>query len=53
MKAVAESPFLPDEDTAPDEPTPWGFRITLIAAAAYLLYRFAQGIAWLWQVVTG
>jgi len=50
---VAESPFLPDEDSAPDEPTPWGFRITLIAAAVYILYRFLQGIAWLWQTVSG
>ena len=53
MKIVAESPFLPDEDSAPDEPTPWGFRITLIAAAVYILYRFLQGIAWLWQTVSG
>ena len=50
---MAESPFLPDEDSAPDEPTPWGFRITLIAAAVYILYRFLQGIAWLWQTVSG
>lgn len=50
---MADSPFLPDEDSAPDEPTPWGFRITLIAAAAYILYRFLQGIAWLWETVSG
>lgn len=50
---MADSPFLPDEDATGTEPTPWGFRITLIAGAAYLLYRFAQGIAWLWQAATG
>jgi hypothetical protein len=50
---MSDSPFLPDEDATPDEPTPWGFRITLIAAGAYLLYRLLQGIAWLWQAVTG
>ena len=45
-----DSPFLPDEDTAPDElPTPWGFRITLFAAGAYLLWRLIQGIAWLFE----
>lgn len=49
----SDSPFLPEEDTAPDEPTPWGFRLTLIAAAAYLLYRLLQGIVWLWEAVTG
>lgn len=47
-----ESPFLPDEDTEPeDPPTPWGFRITLLAAGAYLLWRLLQGIAWVFERV--
>ncbi len=42
-----ESPFLPDEDTEPEDlPTPWGFRIGLIAAGAYLLWRLVEGIIW-------
>ena len=39
-------PFLPERDSAPDEPTPWGFRITLVMAALYLLWRLVQGLAW-------
>lgn len=50
---MSESPFLPDEDATPDEPTPWGFRITLVAAAVYLLYRLGQGFVWLWEALTG
>jgi hypothetical protein len=50
---VTESPFLPEEDSRPDEPTPWGFWITLVAAGAYLLYRFGQGVVWLWEALTG
>ena len=42
-----ESPFLPEGDPElEDVPVPWGFRITLIAAVIYLLYRFGQGIVW-------
>jgi hypothetical protein len=44
-------PYLPEEDSAPDEPTPWGFRIVLVLGAIYLLYRFGQlfwcGLLWL------
>ena len=43
------SPFLPDEDSRAPEPSPWGFRIFIVLAAIYLLYRFGQGIGWLWQ----
>jgi hypothetical protein len=43
------SPFLPEEDSRPPEPSPWGFRIFVVLAAIYLLYRFGQGIGWLWQ----
>ena len=50
---MTDSPFLPEEDSQPDEPTPWGFRITLGAAVVYLLYRFGQGIVWLWEAVVG
>lgn len=47
-----DSPYLPDEDSPPpDEPTPWGFRITVLAVVAYLLYRLFQGIEWLWHAV--
>lgn len=43
-----ESPFLPDEEPeSEDLPTPWGFRITLLAVAAYLLWRLVQGVVWL------
>lgn len=42
-----ESPFLPDEDPEPEElPTPWGFRITLIAVSGYLIWRLIQGVVW-------
>ena len=43
------SPFLPNEDSPPSEPSPWGFRIFVFLAVIYLLYRFGQGIGWLWQ----
>lgn len=43
-----ESPFLPEEDNEPEDvPTPWGFRITLLAVGVYLLWRLIQGIVWL------
>jgi hypothetical protein len=44
-----ESPLLPEEDSQPPEPSPWGFRIFVALAAVYLLYRFGQGVGWLWQ----
>lgn len=45
-----ESPFLPEEESEPESlPTPWGFRITLVAAAIYLLYRFGQGVFWVFD----
>ena len=44
----APDPFLPEEDSAPpDEPTPWGFRITVVLVAIYLVYRLIQLIVWL------
>ena len=47
-----DSPFLPDEDTEPEDvPAPWGFRITLVAAGIYLLWRLFQGIAWVFDRV--
>lgn len=42
-----ESPFLPEEDSRQPEPSPWGFRITLVLVGVYLLYRLWQGVAWL------
>jgi hypothetical protein len=48
-----DSPFLPDEDSTPSAPTAWGFRITLAAAVVYLLFRFGQGLVWLWNAVSG
>lgn len=45
-------PFLPEEDSVPDEPTPWGFRITVVAAALYLLWRLIQGLVWVWEQAT-
>jgi hypothetical protein len=47
------TPFLPDEDSQPDEPTPWGFRITLVLVGVYLAYRLGQGVVWLWNAVVG
>lgn len=44
-------PYLPEGDTPPDEPTPWGFRIVLILAALYLLWRLIQGLVWVWNAV--
>lgn len=40
-------PFLPEEDSPPDQPTPWGFRITLVLVGIYLVYRVIQMIGWL------
>ncbi len=45
-------PFLPERDSAPAEPTPWGFRISLAAAALYLLWRLIQGAVWVWERVS-
>lgn len=50
---MSDSPFLPEEDSPPPEPSPWGFRIFAFLAALYLLYRLGQGLGWLWQRVTG
>ncbi len=47
------SPYLPDADSEPEEPSPWGFRITLVALGVYLLYRFGQGVVWLVRWATG
>lgn len=47
------SPYLPDADSQPKEPTPWGFRITLLAVAVYLLYRFGQGAWCLYEWLVG
>jgi hypothetical protein len=42
-----DSPFLPEEDSPPPEPSPWPFRILVVLTAIYLLYRLGQGIGWL------
>lgn len=47
------SPYLPEDDSPPELPSPWGFRITLAALAVYLLYRFGQGVVWLYRWLTG
>lgn len=39
-------PHLPEQDSPPREPPAWGFRITLAAAAIYLLFRFGQVVWW-------
>lgn len=46
------SAYLPDADSEPDLPSPWGFRITLALVAIYLLYRLGQGIVWLYEWLT-
>jgi hypothetical protein len=50
---MSEDPFLPESDSEPDEATPWGFRITLVAAALYLLWRLVEGAIWLWDWISG
>ena len=42
-----ESPYLPERDSETPQPSPWGFRIFVVLAAIYLLYRLGQGIGWL------
>lgn len=32
----------PDDEHRTDDRAPWGFRILLVLAAIYLLYRFGQ-----------
>lgn len=39
-------PYLPEEDSPPDDRAPWGFRIMLVLAALYLLWRGIQGVGW-------
>lgn len=39
-------PYLPEEESASEMPSPWGFRIFVVLTALYLLYRLGQGIAW-------
>ncbi len=46
-------PFLPEDDTDVDEKPAWGFRITLILLAIYLVYRFIQMGVWLVEWLTG
>jgi hypothetical protein len=45
-------PLLPEADSEPDEATPWGFRITLVAMGLYLLWRLLEGFLWVWERVT-
>lgn len=48
------SPFLPEEDaTGAEERAPWSFRLAVVAAAVYLLYRLGQGVVWLVEWVAG
>ncbi|HEY5684724.1 MAG TPA: hypothetical protein VIY70_05065 [Acidimicrobiia bacterium] len=47
------TPYLPEEDSPPREPTPWGFRITLVLVGVYLLYRLGQGMVWAWDALLG
>lgn len=49
---MSGDPFLPEADSPPPEPTPWGFRIVVAAAALYLLWRLVQGVIWLWERLT-
>jgi hypothetical protein len=46
-------PFLPEEAPEPKLPSPWGFRIFVVLAAIYLLWRLGQGIAWVVSRLTG
>jgi hypothetical protein len=46
---MSGDPFLPEDDTPPVPPAPWGFRIVLLLVAVYLLYRLGQGVAWVVQ----
>ncbi len=47
------SPYLPEEDSVPPSPPPWGFRLTLVALVVYLGYRLVQGVVWLVRWVSG
>lgn len=43
------SPYLPDADSEPDVPSPWGFRLTVFLVILYLVYRLGQGVVWLYD----
>jgi hypothetical protein len=46
--AVATDPDAPPEKLRKfrDEPTPWHFKLLVVAVAIYLLFRLVQGIVW-------
>ena len=48
-----KSPFLPEEDSGPPPPSPWGFRILVALAAIYLALRLWQVLARLWDQIQG
>jgi hypothetical protein len=42
-----DSPYLPEDDGIPEQtPTPWSFKVFVVLAAIYLLYRLGQGVVW-------
>jgi len=47
------------EDTSSDQPdhvhvpTPISFKIMVVLATLYLLYRLGQGVVWLFQALSG
>ena len=50
-----EESFLPEADGPPqeEESYPIGFKIAVGLTAAYLLWRLAQGVLWLFSRLSG
>lgn len=41
---------MSDEGPAPEDlPTPWSFKIMVMAVALYLGWRLVQALAWVWE----
>lgn len=47
-----KDPYLPDEDGTEKAPSPWGFRILVVAAGLYLGFRLVEGIMALVRWIT-
>jgi hypothetical protein len=44
---------LPDASPDIDIPTPLSFKVMVVLAGIYLLYRLGQGVVWLIQALSG
>jgi hypothetical protein len=45
-----DDPVPPEGDTVP---TPISFKVMVVLAVLYLLYRLVQGVVWLFQALSG